>query len=682
METLQQNSGGGSAGGDDQLLPPHRLTQVLILGPGLTASALLGRFSKMDYVRAVLETSVGDKRPCLRPFEAGSVTSLKDKILSWMSLYPGHPGPFWVHPGITSWSERPDFPGICQELGVIAVSSSARSLARISDRLHLLLHAESVGIEVLLMHRDPFLSSREVDRWVSRSKVPFPFVLKSVHGSGPFSMIDIRDAEDLERRLPLWTEQLRKQTGEVLLFVERVIEGARIISLPFARSNSGAIKFFSTVDSSIRSRHRRILEFSPAQVGEVHDRLKESVRTLLGSMNFVGLGLVEFLVDGERVFLVNVLPRISSSFSIWEESEVPSALDWQLWSLGLMNLSARPLADSPEVTSGHFHLSARILAEDSLLQLPQPGWIRECSPITLPAPPFGTAQIRWAVKSQQDLSSERSGLLGVLEVSAESRAKLLELARWGLQKLWVAGSIQTNERMLSEILEHPWVREGAFHAGFVDEEFVPQLRPSEMITGRMAGLCAYLAGTTEELKSLRWVSQDQWVTPLRDWEFCDSEGQRLSMPPEVWKLPGTEGSSRDLLGEGAFVGLSGWIIDSSQRVHRFCVSPIRPGKWLVRMENWFQTVRFVKAKPAASGAMNKPRLLALVSGKIHAVLYPVGVEVPAHEPVVIIESLGQLIPHAIPRNCAISDWKRKKEDRVKAGEILADIDIHSVAGTE
>jgi acetyl/propionyl-CoA carboxylase alpha subunit len=682
VETLRQNLGSESARGDGKKVPPHRLTQVLILGPGLTANALLERFSKEPHLSAVLETEVGDRRRSLRPFQPGSVLSLKEKIQSWMSLHPDHQGPFWVHPGITSWSERPDFPGICQEMGAIGISSSARSLARISDRLHLLLHAETLGIEVLLMHRDPFLSSREVDRWVSRSRVPFPFVLKSVHGSGPFSMIDIRDAEDLERRLPLWTEQLRKQTGEVLLFVERVIEGARIISLPFARSHSGALKFFSTVDSSIRSRHRRILEFSPAQVGEVHQRLKESVRTLLSSMNFVGLGLVEFLVDGERVFLVNVLPRISSSFSIWEESDAPSALDWQLWSLGLKDLSSLPNTDSAEVPSDLFHLSARILAEDSLLQLPQPGWIRECAPPALPTPPFGTARIRWAVSSQQDLSSERSGLLGVLEVSAESRGKLLELARWGLQKLWVAGSIQTNERMLTEILEHPWVREGAFHAGFIDEEFVPQLRPSEMITGRMAGLCAYLAGTTEELKSLRWVSQDQWVTPLRDWEFCDSEGQRLSQPPEVWTLPGSEGSHGDAPVGDALVGISGWIIDTDQRVHRFCVSPIRPGKWLVRMENWFQTVRFVKAKPTASGTSSKPRLLALVSGKIHAILYPVGVDVPAHEPVVIIESLGQLIPHAIPRNCAISDWKIKKEVRVKAGEVLADIDIHSVAGTK
>ena len=51
--------------------------------------------------------------------------------------------------------------------------------------------------------------------------------------------IVVHEARELESRLLLWMEQLRRNYGEVILFAERYLEGARHIVVPFVRFVDG-----------------------------------------------------------------------------------------------------------------------------------------------------------------------------------------------------------------------------------------------------------------------------------------------------------------------------------------------------------------------------------------------------------------------------------------------------------
>jgi hypothetical protein len=43
----------------------------------------------------------------------------------------------------------------------------------------------------------------------------------------------------------------------------------------------------------------------------------------------------------------------------------------------------------------------------------------------------------------------------------------------------------------------------------------------------------------------------------------------------------------------------------------------------------------------------------------------------------VIESLGMLVPHALPREIRVTKWKVAAEDFVRAGEDLAEFDVLS-----
>jgi len=257
-------------------------------------------------------------------------------------------------------------------------------------------------------------------------------------------------------------------------------------------------------------------------------------------------------------------------------------------------------------------------------------------------------------------------------VGAPERKQALYFARGVLDELWIAGSIQTNERFLSELLAHPWVQEGIFHAGFVDEEFLPSVRPPveifeafQMVAAEAAKEGAKATGAAKETvpgSTITWAVGDQVVK---------TDAKNIAIAKSSWIEGPTHWISDGL------PGVSGWVSLADGRKLRACATPVAPNKWQVRLGAWVLPLRRILRYPPGSRPKPAPRLLALVQGRIHAVLYREGTIVPAHEPLVVLDSLGMLVPHAVPVDVRIVRLKKSAEEVVQAGEEIAELEIVS-----
>ena len=49
--------------------------------------------------------------------------------------------------------------------------------------------------------------------------------------------------------------------------------------------------------------------------------------------------------------------------------------------------------------------------------------------------------------------------------------------------------------------------------------------------------------------------------------------------------------------------------------------------------------------------------------------------VPAHEPLLMIESFGTLVPHSSPLPARVIHWNVTAEDCVELGQVLADLEL-------
>ena len=594
------------------------------------------------------------------PSDPNALGQLK-KLLTQFKDQAGKPGAgsqHSVHPGVSVWAERAEFPLVAQELGLIPICPPARVLSLFSNKLNLLHEADRIGIPHLVMSFDPIQSVREIESLIKRNKGRFPFILKSLRGGGGFGCFVLTGPEDLEKRIPIWIEQLRHNFGEAMLFAERYAGTSRHIFVPFARFQDGKFQSFPMVDASLQNRYRKIIEFSPPEGLDksVELSLQEWAEKLADHCAFVGVGALEFLVDGPKAYLVEGIARLNTAFHLWEQVAGTSAVAWQLATLGIQN----PKLELPKVTPERewsASVALRLYAEDPVFQLPQPGFVHQISEKKEWTLPGSRGELCLSLEPGTHLSEGTTGILGSIYVGSQDRQKALTIARGILDELWISGSLSTNERYLSELLNHPWVQENMFYAGYAEEEFIPVIRPPASILEVAVSICSQQFRSEVTAGALaKWVGGDQWVSPkiLPVW----SEGPVLFSTHERGRLdlPGVFG--RIQLEEGPKV-----------RVEAF---PIIKDKWQVRIGKWVMAVRrVVKSDASQEVRKGERKLLAQASGRVHALLFRENALVSAHETVLILDCLGVLVPHALPVDAKITQWKIATRDVVHAGQELA-----------
>jgi 3-methylcrotonyl-CoA carboxylase alpha subunit len=484
---------------------------ALVLGWKGTAELIASALAEEGFTTTLeRELPAGSRMP--RPADPASLDAARAALARFASLAPKSAA-LYVHPGVSLWAERPMLQTLGQEVGLEVIGPSARSLTFFANRLNLMTEAEKAGIPHLVSSFEPIHSLREITQLVKSRRAKFPFLLKSVHGGGAGRFL-IREDEDLERRLDLWMEQVRRQSGEVILFTERYVEGARYVVQPFARLNDGRFETFPSYDASLQSRYRKVLSFCPCESidAEVAASIRDSSQRLADQVGFVGVGSFEFMVDGTRAYLVEGSARLDTNFHLWERVAGTSAVSWQL---AAQESSSGPLPPRMPTVDAVSGIALRILAEDSLLQLPHPGRIHEVGLQRDWKFPGASAELTLGAESGEEILPSDSGLIGILWAWGRDATQAQTVARGVLEEVWIAGSLQTNERFLSELLNHPWVRAGLFHAGFVEEEFLPAIRPPEEILKILATLGPLAAeGQAARGPGIdRWSVGDQWVKP-------------------------------------------------------------------------------------------------------------------------------------------------------------------------
>ncbi len=639
--------------GTAEQIPPETPC-ILVLGDGLLTRQICADLDNFGIIVKSLDDlpppdlDQGKAWKLPHPLDPDARIQLIQILTAFRTAGPNH---LWVHPGVTMWSERHDFEGVAESAGVQAILPPAKALSLFTNTLSLIQRAEKLGIPNLIISDDPVFTIREIEMQVKKlfdeKKPIYPFVLKSAFRvRGGYGVRVIRQMQDLEEWVPIWLDQIRERTGEGILFLERFLEGARCYVQPFARTRSGDGELFPLVDASLQFEGKSWIDICPAQSADEHlfERIREYTEKLIDDIGYVGVGALVFYTDGVEAYLVEGLARLNFGYALWERIGRTSAVGWQLY------CRAPELLDTPPRRPGlhgqGIHgINLKIYAEDPVLRLPHPGEIMHVSPEFEENYGSTEVQMQWDVKPGDIVSWNSNGSLGQLTVFAPTWNELLQSARQSIEKVSVAGTIQTNERFLFELLGHPWVEEGMFYAGFVDNEFIPKSMPPDGWLILAAGIVNELEGQLHVGESWMWMNYKiQGAAENIDWKL-----------KEEFKLPH---------GRKAIIGHVQYT-----EIHKLHIvaAQVSPDRWVVRIQNWCIPLRrSMKGRP--------PQLMALVSGRVHSILVQEGEEVPARETLLIIESLEQLITHRLPVTVRVKKMNVRPEDVVVVGQELAELE--------
>ncbi len=627
---------------------PPRLPTILVLGEGALAEQI-----KNDFLELGLSAQlVGGEQS---PYPLPKVTDFdaKSQFEALFKHWVEQTGAEWVHPGLTVWSERPEFEGWARQSGLSSINVSVKTLHLFWNTHQLLKLAEAQGVPTLELSDDPITSIREIENTVKKlvheNQASLPFVLKSAYRarSGYGSRV-IRDLDDLHEWVPIWMNQLREYTGQTLLFVERYLESARSYVQPFARLKTGEIEFFPIIDASLAFEGKNWLEVCPAQSldRETKEKIEDYTQRILEKSDFVGVGNLIFLCNGRDVYLTEGLARPNFAYRLWENVARTKALQWQLHALApallVQHPKPRPKIQASTPICG---LNIKIYAEDTWLKIPHPGLVHEVSTTTDWSSGSYEGSLVWDVTPGQEVHWNGSGSIGHLTVFADHWSELLVASREILKDIWISGGIQTNERFLFELLSHPWVEESMFYTGFVDEEFIPKQMPDFEWSKFLSSALVEVAKPLNEKESFIWLNQ--------------------RLPVEgASRLKWTQRMDFEMNGER---GVKGFFQTESGRTERICVFPLHAQRYVIRIQNWFFSVRrSEKGRPL--------QLMALTSGRVHSIFFREGSRVEPKQCVLIIESHQRLISHRLPVPVLLKKIKVQSEEIVKIGQELAELE--------
>jgi acetyl-CoA carboxylase biotin carboxylase subunit len=279
-----------------------------------------------------------------------------------------------IHPGYGFLSERPEFARAVTEAGLIFVGPPGDVMAAIGDKVA----ARRVAIEAGV----PVVPGSEVaDLASARSfarEAGLPILVKAAAGGGGRGMRVVEREADLEASLEAAAREAQAAFGDGRVFLEKYLARPRHIEVQLLGDNHGKVVALGERECSIQRRHQKVIEESPSPA--VNDRLRarmlEAAIRLAGAVGYRSAGTVEFLLDGDNFYFLEVNARLQVEHPITEIRFNCDLVAEQL------KLAAGEHVADPASPRGHA-IECRICAEDAehdfrpatgkVLYLRQPG---------------------------------------------------------------------------------------------------------------------------------------------------------------------------------------------------------------------------------------------------------------------------------------------------------------------
>jgi len=369
-----------------------------------------------------------------------------------------------IHPGYGFLAENARFAEICADHQIHFIGPTPAAIRAMGDKSTAKETMQKAGVPVV-PGSDGLLADETTAYRIARD-IGFPVMLKATAGGGGRGMRLVHHEGELSKLFQAAKGESEAAFGNSGVYLEKFIERPRHIEFQILADQYGNVVHLGERDCSIQRRHQKLLEESPSPVLDPHlrQRMGKAAVKAAQSINYVGAGTVEFLLDAHgNFYFMEMNTRIQVEHPV---TEMVTGLDLIAEQIRIAQGEKLSLRQKDVEIRGHA-IECRINAEDPDHDFrPQPGRISGY------LPPGGPGvRMDSHVYTDYEIPPYYDSLIGKLIVWAPTREAAIKRMKRALRECAITG-VKTTISFHQKILETPAFLEGDVYTNFIQQHLI------------------------------------------------------------------------------------------------------------------------------------------------------------------------------------------------------------------
>ncbi len=420
-----------------------------------------------------LHVQLATESVCIGPARAADSYLNQDALLT-AALATGCDG---IHPGYGFLSENADFSDACAKAGLTFIGPSGEAIRKAGSKSAARDLMKAAGVPVTPGSDGPVSSVEEA--LAAAEAVGWPVLLKASAGGGGRGIRRCDGPDALPAACTEAKAEAAACFGNDEMYLEKLVLNPRHVEVQILADRQGHTIHLGDRDCSVQRRNQKLIEEAPAPglspalrraMGEAAVRAAEAV-------GYEGAGTVEFLVDGENFYFMEMNTRIQVEHGV---TELVTGVDLVRQQLRIA--SGLPLDMGQEdVTIRGCAMECRVNAEDPHGDFrPCPGKVE-----FLHFPGGAGVRVDSCLYNGCTMSPYYDSLAAKVLAHGATRLEAIRKLRRCLEEFTLEG-FPTNAELSYEILFHPVFVRGRCTTGFLDAHLADLLDFSRRVEEKEA----------------------------------------------------------------------------------------------------------------------------------------------------------------------------------------------------
>lgn len=418
-----------------------------------------------------LHVQLATESVCIGPARAADSYLNQDALLT-AALATGCDG---IHPGYGFLSENADFSDACAKAGLTFIGPSGEAIRKAGSKSAARDLMKAAGVPVTPGSDGPVSSVEEA--LAAAEAVGWPVLLKASAGGGGRGIRRCDGPDALPAACAEAKAEAAACFGNDEMYLEKLVLNPRHVEVQILADRQGHTIHLGDRDCSVQRRNQKLIEEAPAPglslalrraMGEAAVRAAEAV-------GYEGAGTVEFLVDGENFYFMEMNTRIQVEHGV---TELVTGVDLVRQQLRIA--SGLPLDMGQEdVSIRGCAMECRVNAEDPHGDFrPCPGKVE-----FLHFPGGAGVRVDSCLYNGCTMSPYYDSLAAKVLAHGATRLEAIRKLRRCLEEFTLEG-FPTNAELSYEILFHPVFVRGRCTTGFLDAHLAELLDFSRRVEER------------------------------------------------------------------------------------------------------------------------------------------------------------------------------------------------------